>query len=154
MNYSTAVFLISEDARCIACSYEKPKTGETAKTYHFKSFDSTLKVGDLVVVPTSTRHSLTVVRVEEVDVEPDLQTPTEYKWIVGKVDISQHEDTLAKEAEAIDVIKKAQKRKQREELRKDLLADAESDLKQLPIYTVQDSEPKLIANTGPTTKAD
>lgn len=132
MNYSTAIFLISDDVRAIAVTYE---ASENAGTTLFKSLDPSLAVDDFVVVPTNTRHKMTVCKVKEVDVEIDLETPTEMDWIVGRVDRVNFEDIQAQESDAIAKIKSAEKRRKREELRKALLADAGEELKAIPIFT-------------------
>lgn len=132
MNYSTAIFLISDQARAIVATYE---TGEKAPRTVFKTLDARVKVDDYVVVPTDTRHSMTVCRVVEVDVEPDFDSATEIKWIIGTVETADFDDLKRQEEEAVGKIKAAEKRKKREELRQALIADAEGDLKMLPIYT-------------------
>jgi hypothetical protein len=143
MNYSTAIFLINDDVQMVACSYELDHNDEPKKLYNFKSFDKTLKVGDMVIVPTDTRHCLTVVRVEELDVEPNLETSNEYKWIVGRVDLEDHEALLAQENDAIAQIKRAEKQRRRRELRESMLADMEEKkLLALPLATVPPVEVK------------
>lgn len=137
MNYSTAVFLINKDVQAVACSYEvhpdgKPVTPLTI----YKSLDKTLKSGDYVVVPTDTRHKFTVVRVEQVGAEIDLDSGTQLKWIVSKFDREAYAGMLTQEQAAIDVIKSAELRRKRDELRKAVMIDqtAETELKALPIY--------------------
>jgi hypothetical protein len=140
-NPSIAVFLINKDVRGILCSYEQDSQGRpTGSLYLFKTFDQTLKKGDYVVVPTSTRHGMTVCRVEEVDVEPDFDSSIDYKWLVCRVDRSAYDAILAKEADAIAQIKKAEKRAARDELRKKLYASHEEDLKALPLYKNGDGD--------------
>jgi hypothetical protein len=140
-NPSIAVFLINKDVRGILCSYEQDASGKpTGTLYLFKTFDQTLKKGDYVVVPTATRHGMTVCRVEEVDVEPDFDSSIDYKWVVDKVDRALYEHTLQQEADAISQIKKAEKRAARDELRKKLYASHEEDLKALPLYKNGDGD--------------
>jgi len=137
MNYSTAVFLINKDVRAVACSYEIGADGKGKQPfYHFKSLDSTLAVGDYVVIPTDTRHNLTVARVEQLNVDVDLDAPHQLKWIVGRVDRGAYENVLAQEQQAIDVIKSAELRRKRDDLRKAVMIDqtAEAEIKALPIY--------------------
>lgn len=134
MNYSTAIFLISDKARALLCTYE---CGENAKRTLFKTLDQTIGVDDYVVVPTDTRHKMTVVKVVEIDVEPDFDTAEDVAWVIGVVHREDYEVLKAQEGDAIAKIKAAEKRKKREELRAALIADAEADLKALPIYTVE-----------------
>lgn len=114
MNYSTAVFLINDDVRAIACTYE---AGDNAPRTIFKTFDKTIKEGDLVVVPTSTRHHMTVVKVAETDVDFDIETPAQMEWIVGIVEQDDFEETKKKENEAIELVKAAERKKKRDDLR-------------------------------------
>ena len=132
MNYSRAIFLISDDVRAVNVTYEDE---DDAPRTMFKTLNQDIKVDDYVVVPTNTRHKMTVCKVVDVDVEPDLESSSELKWVVGVVDRANFEEITRQENDAIDKIKSAEKRRKREELRKALLADAEDEIKALPIYT-------------------
>lgn len=114
MNYSTAVFLINANVRAVLCTYEAE---DHAKKTMFKTLDKSVRVGDLVVVPTDTRHKMTVCKVTDVDVDVDFDCATPVNWVVTKVDRAAHETTLSQEAEAIATIKSAETRKKRDELR-------------------------------------
>lgn len=138
MNYTTAVFLINPDARAIQCTYDEKEGGTKLQSYTFKTLDKAIKVDDLVVVPTSTRHNMTVVKVVAVDIDIDVDTPHEIKWVVGKVDLLTHQKLLDMEAEAITTIKAAEMRKKREELAKTLSANTTLDLTRLPMSTATD----------------
>jgi hypothetical protein len=129
MNYSTAVFLINDAVRAITCKYEPD---DRAKDSTFKTMDASIKVDDLVIVPTSTRHGFTVVKVTAVDLDVDFDCPTQMAWVVGKVDVSGYEVTLAQEQEAISAIHSAERNRKRAELKNALLADV-SGLKTLAI---------------------
>lgn len=132
MNSSTAIFLINPHARAVNCIYESD-ANKSQTPYTFKTLDQDIKVGDLVVVPTDTRHNLTVVKVVEVDVDLDIDTPNQIKWVIGKVDLETHNDLLAMETDALAKIKASQLRKKREQLAKDLLDDHRSAIQALPI---------------------
>ena len=92
-NYSKAIFLFAEDdARALLVDYQ-PKienAGPDADPRHrdnwkmVKTLDPDIKKGDFVVVETDTRWGMTVVRVCETDVEPDLDEDEPIKWVVGK----------------------------------------------------------------------
>lgn len=141
-NYSTAVFLINSAVRALTASYE-PEDGQrdsstlskanakynSVRTY--KTMDQSIKKGDLLVVPTDTRWGFTVVRVEDVDVEVDYDGQHEVKWIVGKLDYTEFKATKEMEDEAIAKIKKAENRKRREDLARDLMGNAADDLSNL-----------------------
>lgn len=135
MNYSTAIFLISDKARAVMCSYEPVPEGQKPSTTLYKTFNADISVGDYVVVPTDSRHHMTVCRVEDVDVEPDFDTTKEVNWIIGVVNRADFDAIKSQEGDAIAKIKSAEKRRKREELRESLLADAEDDIKKLPIYS-------------------
>lgn len=139
MNYSTAVFLINDDARAIACSYEPAPHNDKPVTTIFKTFDPDIKVGDYVVVPTDTRHHLTVIKVEETDVDVDFDSAARVNWIVGRVDKADYDDIMRKEDAAIAAIKSAEKRKKREELRAALILDQE-EIKKLALSQTIDLE--------------
>lgn len=144
MNYTTAVFLINSDVRAIVCSYEPDEDRVKNNRYTFKTLDKTIQKDDLVVVPTNTRHGMTVVKVVEVDVDPDFDSDVQLTWIVAKVDQAAYAMTLSQEAAAVTVIKSAEKTKKRNELRNAMLADSAEALKALPITVM--STPELTAN--------
>ena len=125
MNYTTAIFLINPKVRAVMVSYEPspsdPKVGASKTLY--KSTDQELYVGDFVVVPTNTRWKSTVGRVEEVDVDYDLESSAEVQFIIARVDMLQYDLTLKMEQDMIAKIRSAEVRKKREDLRDKLLAD-------------------------------
>lgn len=138
MNYSTAVFLINKHARAVLATYEAE---DNAKRTMFKTLDPDLKVGDYVIVPTDTRHKMTVVKIVEADVDVDFDSQTQVQWVMGDFDRTAFEQTLAQEQQAITAIKSAEMRKKRDDLRAAILADHVADLKALPIYANGDSKP-------------
>ena len=148
MNYSTAVFLVNDKVRAIAVTYEadgydadgRPTTIKAAARYTFKTFDQSIKKGDLVIVPTNTRHKFTICKVVEADLEIDFDADTELKWIAGVFEQDGYQRTLEQEAVMLEAIKSAEKNRKREELRKSLMADSESKLLALPIAKVVDVE--------------
>ena len=150
MNYSRAIFLISDEVRALNVTYEPDvppvnnnRDGIKADRVLYKTLDPSIKKGDYVVVPTDTRHKMTVCQVDdEVDVDDvDLESSEEIKWIIGVVNRANFEDIKAQEGDAIAKIKKAEKRAKRAELRKKLLIDAkaEDEIKALPIYTSKEN---------------
>ncbi len=131
MNYSTAVFLINDDVRAVSCIYDPDNTGE--KPTIFKTLDQDLKKGDFVIVPTDTRCKMTVVKVAEVDLDIDFDDRREVKWVVGRMDLAHYEDLKRQEADAIDAIKSAERKKKRDEMKNALLADHAEKMKTLEI---------------------
>jgi hypothetical protein len=128
MNYSTAVFVINSKIMAILATYE-----DGQKKTMFKTLDQSIAPGDLVVVPTDTRHKMTVVKVTDVRVNIDLDDPTPVAWVVNKVDKEGFDALLKQEVHAIEVIKSAEFKKRRDEMRDAITANAE-ELKALPIY--------------------
>lgn len=142
MNYSTMIFLIAKGkCRAVRAIYEddeihKAKTGKPAPRELFKTFDPDIKVDDLVVVPTdSHRHGMTVVKVVEIDFQPDPMTKEDCRWIVHRVDPLRYEDLKAQEEKAIATLKDKEAERQTDKLRKDLGIDDADELRQLEIYT-------------------
>jgi hypothetical protein len=128
MNYSTAVFLINNEVRAVRGIYQDE--GHSAV---FKTLDKTIKKDDLVVVPTTTRHKMTVFKVTETDVDVDMDSSVKMDWVVSKVDESGYKQLLEQENDAIQKIKSAEIRKKRTDLREALFKDEEETLKGLAI---------------------
>ena len=135
MNYSTAVFLINDKVRAIACTYEKDGPATI-----FKTLNSEIQVGDLVIVPTSTRHMMTVCEVAEVDVDVDYDSPTQMSWVIDVVDTSDFDLVLGQEAQAIEAVKSAEKRRRKDALRAAVFKDQEETMKALAITSMDDGE--------------
>lgn len=136
MNYSTALFLINKNLRGVLCTYENYEKPKATDKVMYKTLDPDIKVGDYVIVPTTTRHNMTVVRVTDVDVEPDFDSDKEVKFIVGKVDKTEYDVIRIQEDQAIETMKAAEATSKREELKKKLMAHAamSDKIKNLPIY--------------------
>lgn len=135
MNYSTAVFLIPDiKVRAIRCAYELDEKGNaiSGKTYTFKTFDESIQKDDIVVVPTGTRVLFTCVKVIEEDLEFDVSTGVELKWIVAKVDEAGYKKILGQEEQLIKTLRAGEKEKKRKEIAESLGIGLEA-LKQQPI---------------------
>lgn len=139
MNYSTAIFLINKHCRAVLATYEAE---DNAKRAMFKTLDPNISVGDFVVVPTDTRHKMTVCKIVETDVDVDFDSPTSVLWIIGKIETSPHEQCLGQEQKAIQVIKSAELRKKRDDLRQAMFADHLDTIKALPIAAVNGDGPE------------
>ncbi len=122
MNYSTAIFLINPKVRAVRgiYDYEAPGKEGTATRGTFKTLDQSIKVGDYVLVPTATRHKMTVNKIVEVDVEAPIETGEQIQWVIGVVDRAAYEEILAMESKAIKLMKDAEKTHQQEELKRKL----------------------------------
>ena len=130
MNYSNVLLIMSDgEVRAIRVSYEE--NGKRPSI--MKTFDQTIKPGDYVVVQTSTRHNMTVCRVDACDVEVDAESEDEIKWIIAKVDLDLFDSILAREKTIIDKIKENERRQKREALRKQIVEAGGADVKLLSI---------------------
>lgn len=128
MNSSTMIFLINDDTRCVAGTYEAE---EGAPRTLFKTMDQDLKVGDFVIVQSGTRHDMTVVKIVETDIEPDFDSSKEMKWVIGRIELEDFEKLQKMEAKAIEMIQSAEKRRRRDELRKSVFYDQQEKMREL-----------------------
>lgn len=148
MNYSTAVFLINKNMRAVQAVYEPGNPdgwqppGPVVKRTTFKTLDPSIKIGDFVIVPTNTRHGMTVCKIVEVDSDIDFDSAVSVDWIIGKIDRAPFERTLADEGVAIQAMKSAELRKRRDDLRTALFADQMEALKALPMTALNGEVPK------------
>jgi hypothetical protein len=157
MNYSTAIMIVNDSIRAIRCAYEP--TQEGTKSYLFKTLDPNIKNGDLVVVPSTTRYKRAVVKVIEVDVEPDFDSDVQVEWIVGRIDNADYSAIKKAEQEFIDKSRAAEKKAKRDELRKkwdaldsDTMKNlAISNMTALPNATPQDHSAEGAQATPPFT---
>lgn len=124
MNYSSAIFLIDKTVRAVKVSYEQDGNGKPSGALTtFKTFDHSIQPEDFVIVPTDTRWKMTACRVEEVDVEVDLDSTVQLQFLVGTIDRTAYENIVAREKAAIVTIKSAEKRRKQEELVAALMKD-------------------------------
>lgn len=116
MNLTTAIFLVNKSVRPVKVSYDPDNAKNNNPNWLFKTLDPDVKKGDMVVVPTTTRHGMTVCKVEEVDFRVNFDTTTEYHWIIGKVDVPAYESIKAQEETVTDRIAIAEENRKRQEL--------------------------------------
>lgn len=142
MNLTTSIFLINRDVRAVMVKYDPnkpaslPNGASVGDPAMHKTLDQTIKVGDYVVIPTLTRHKMTVGKVVEVDVSVDFDSLIPANWIISRVDPAPYEATVKLEAEAIETIKKAEFARKRRELFSSVASSQEEVdmIKALPIY--------------------
>lgn len=140
MNYSTAILLINPSCRAIKAIYEPDVTdGLRNKRTLFKTFDPSVKVGDIVMVPSTTRHKVTTVKVTDVDVEWDVHTCEEVKWVIGVIDQAEYISLKSQEEAAINQIKESEKTFERNELKKKMFAHMSEE----QIASLQIAAPKV-----------
>jgi len=129
MNYSTSVMLINEDIIAVSTLYTPdPEKGAKGPRTIFKTLDKSIKSGDFVVVPTSSRHYMTVVKVDEVGVDVDFEDPEVVDWIIARVDATAADKIKTLEQVWIEKLKQSEKKHQKNELRKKLLGSTEADI--------------------------
>ena len=142
MNYSTAILLINPACRAIMAIYEPDPPNDLAKRSKrqlFKTFDRSIKVGDIAMVPSTTRHMVTTVKVTDVDVEWDVHSCEEVKWVVGVIDQAEYISLKSQEEAAINQIKESEKTFERNELKKKMFAHMTEE----QIASLQIAAPKV-----------
>lgn len=117
MNINTALFLFRKDVRAHACEYQTLEENSSRNLKVFKTFDPSLKVGDIVCVPTETRVGFTAVRIVEADVTIDLDTKKPMPWIAGIINTGAFEKLKADEQGFLAKMRKVQESAEREKLR-------------------------------------
>jgi hypothetical protein len=96
MKASHVLSLIQKSYTTVGVSYK----AEDDRAYTFKALLSeNLKEGDLVIIPSNYGFMYQVGIVRTVHKEPQIDTSAsyDYKWIVGKLDITRYTSTLALE---------------------------------------------------------
>ena len=142
MNYSTAILLINPACRAIKAIYEPDPSDENrprAKRTLFKTFDRSIKAGDIAMVPSTTRHMVTTVKVTDVDVEWDVHSCEEVKWVIGVIDQAEYISLKSQEEAAINQIKESEKTFERNELKKKMFAHMTEE----QIASLQIAAPKV-----------
>lgn len=112
--------LFNSNIRAIKVSYETEEQNPRRALYLYKTVDKSIQVGDYVVVPTETRHKMTVCKVEEVDVELDLNCTTQISWIVDKVNVHQFNKIVDEEKEFVKEMRTAQALQKQNELKESM----------------------------------
>ena len=162
MNYSTAIFLDEKsEVRAIAVTYEEIHTDQdTTKMMPYtapylstdklpagaivkKTLDQSIKVGDFVVVPTNTRHQMTVCKVVAVDVEVDLDSSAECHWVIAKIDTAKFETVRQQEAAFIAALRRGAVAKKRKRASKAFMKGIKGNLPSITgtVETVDDDKP-------------
>lgn len=95
---------------------------EDAAETEFKTFDDTLEVGELVVIPTGTRHGFTVVKISAVDIAPDWESDKPIDWIAGKFDPSHYVGIQAQETKILETVSEAERAQRAKEIKETMFA--------------------------------
>lgn len=171
MNYSTAIFLINKDVRAIAVTYEKIDLNKdtTQMKYQpaylsggklpvgavvFKTMDQDIDVNDYVIVPTDTRHGMTVCKVVATDIEVDFESDQECHWIVGTVNTHGFEQIRQQEEKAILAIKAGEVKNKQDKLRNDMLAALGDHALDIPMQNVIEHHPAPAPEQPPTPETE
>jgi hypothetical protein len=123
VNKTTAIFLIDRSVRCIAVAYDKTVVGGKVvptEVKSFKSFDSTIEVDDLVVIPTDSRWGFTIGKVVKTDLHVDFDSPEQMRWIASKIDVAEYQQVLAGESGVMDKIADADRAARQQKLAEQL----------------------------------
>ena len=168
-NYSTAVFLIDPTVRAIAVTYEeidfknnlsKQKGYKSdylaggslpAGAQVMKTRDTEIKVGDFVIMPTGTRHQMTVCKVVAVDIPIGTDFSEEVQWVIATIDTAPFDALREWEAGVIDKIRESRARAAQQKLREEMLGSmGDVDLPALafspPVSTAPTPPPVNIAD--------
>lgn len=132
MNNSKIVFIVNQATRLIKASYDGPLS-EATKGTPFKTLDPSIKVDDLVIVETSTRHGFTVVKVTEVDLDVDFDSTEELRWAFNPLDLAGFQELKAAEQAAIEKVRAIELKKKRAALQAAMFADDEEAMNQLKL---------------------
>lgn len=120
MHDSRTVFLLDDNIKCVSGKYD---IGHNSSTEEFKTAIEGIEVGDYVVVPTDTRQKMTVVRIDEINIEPDLESDVKMDWVMCKVPKQAYDATMASEKTFVDRTRVAARIRKKEQLIKDLQID-------------------------------
>lgn len=128
MNKSLIAFLAEgSTVKGVLTVYDEEKYKEGLETPTFyKTTMQNIKVGDIAIVPTSTRFGFTTNKVVEVDVEPDFGWTREVKWIVGALGTEAYEQCLEYEKAIMDAFQKSERDKLKRKMKKQLNDAAKS----------------------------
>lgn len=140
MNHSTTVFIANEDVRALRVSYEDNTYKEKEDKYIFKTFDKNIMVDDFVVIPTNTRHNMTVGKVIEVDVDVNFDSTHEFKWIIDRVNRKPYEEVLEQEQKIIKEVRVIELAHKRTQLQSALGMNDPDKLKALPINIIAEEK--------------
>lgn len=120
MNLTAAIMLVNKDVRPVRVVYDPDVPKHNDPNRLFKTLDPDLKVDDYVVVRTSTRHGFTVAKVSEVGFRVNFDSPQDYDWVVGKVDVDVYKQMVEQEKQVVERIGNAEENRKRAELAQSL----------------------------------
>lgn len=119
------------------------KYEESAAPEMFKTFDATIKVDDLAVVESGTRHGMTVVKITAVGVDVNFDGTNPLKWVVQKIEKPAFDAVLAQEGQAVAAVQAAELRRKKEELRRTMFKDHEASIAALALTSHGSDDPVI-----------
>lgn len=110
MKISNLIAALTTTLSTVGVQFKDANGVAYGRTYTYKT-DLELKVGDEVVIDAPST-GLTVVVVAEVHTVADIDEDAgfNYKWIISKVDLEQHNARIEKEAELVEEFAKVQQK--------------------------------------------
>lgn len=120
MNPTAAVMLVEDSIRPCMVEYDPDNYKNNSDHKFFKCLDPTIKVDDLVIVTTNTRHGMTVAKVKKIgiaDVPVNFEGTDIWGWVVGPVPTDQHKSILETEKSIVSRVQEANTNKLKTELK-------------------------------------
>lgn len=125
MQHRHLISLLQEHYTTVKCEFQVGSRCYTFKVS--RETAATLKEGDLVVVAASENSSnstfgYAIVRVKEIDNEPDIDLDANYayKWIVQKIDLDSYNAQVLREKELTKKLQHLERISQRERIVKQM----------------------------------
>lgn len=120
INNTLVVSLFEEKVQFIRVKFNS----DDSSSWTYKTLRPDIRIGDLVIVPaknnisgeSSNPEEYKLVTVTEINVDIDIYSSVQYKWIVSTVDLAEYRSILARELQLITEINQLKRRKQKSEL--------------------------------------
>lgn len=124
MNFNHLITLLQKDYTTVEVQFLDEAA---SRTYTYKisnSMAAATGVDKLVVVPVYSNSTFKVAKIVAVHQEPeiDVRAPYALKWVASLVDLTAFDDQVKREKEAIDLLKKAERRRAQEAALAELLS--------------------------------
>lgn len=120
--YGKTILLVNDGIRPVRVNYD-PEYKGSRESQLFLTFDPEIKKNDAVIIPTGTRHGATVAVVEEIDFTIDYDGPSQWRWIIGRVDTATYAEMLKQSDTIMNLVNAKQADAKRAELKKTLMMD-------------------------------
>lgn len=120
MNPTASVMLVEDSIRPCMVEYDPDNYKNNSDHKYFKCLDPNVKVDDLVIVTTTTRHGMTVAKVKKIgiaDVPVNFEGADIWGWVVGPVPAEQHKRILETEKAIVGRVQEANTNKLKTELK-------------------------------------